>query len=179
MKFIAKFELLLITLWLGAACFFSFGVAPSAFGILPSRELAGGMVNRTLTIINFSGLVIAILLIISSFIPRGEARQIWAWIQRLLLLVIAGACGAGQLIIGFYLNQLRYMIGKPIDQLAANDPLKLQFDTWHQYSIWALMTGMIAAFLVFFVISRTKTDSGKSSKSDIIPDFEFPDELKM
>lgn len=179
MKFIAKFELLLIALWLGAACFFSLGVAPSAFSILPSRELAGGIVNRTLTIINFSGLIIGILLLLSSFIPRGEARQIWAWIQRLLLLVVAGACGAGQLIIGFYLNQLRYMIGKPIDQLAAADPLKLQFDTWHQYSIWALMTGMAAALLVFFIISRTNAHSGKASKSDVIPDFEFPDDLKM
>ncbi len=179
MKFIAKFELLVIALWLGAACFFSLAVAPSAFSVLPSRELAGGIVNRTLTIVNFAGLIIGVLLLLSSFIPRSETRQFWVWIQRLLLLAVAGACGAGQLIIGFYLNQLRYMIGKPIDQLAATDPLKLQFDTWHQYSIWALLTAMAAALLVFFIISRTNTHGGKSSKSDVLPDFEFPDELKM
>ncbi|MEZ5346010.1 MAG: DUF4149 domain-containing protein [Pyrinomonadaceae bacterium] len=179
MKFIAKFELLLITLWLGAACFFTLGVAPSAFGVLPSRELAGGIVNRTLTILNFSGLIIGILLILSSFISRGETRQIWAWLQRLLLLIVAAACGVGQLIIGFYLNQLRFMIGKPIDELDAGDPLKLQFDTWHQYSVWALITAMIAAFLAFFIISRTTTNSGKEKRTDSIPDFEFPDELKM
>jgi hypothetical protein len=46
MNFIKDIRALLIALWLGAACFFSFAVAPSAFGVLPSRELAGSVVSR-------------------------------------------------------------------------------------------------------------------------------------
>jgi hypothetical protein len=48
MNLLSDIRILLLGLWLGAACFFSFAVAPSAFGVLPSRELAGLVVNRTL-----------------------------------------------------------------------------------------------------------------------------------
>ncbi len=179
MKFIAKIELLLIGLWLGAAVFFSFGVAPSAFTILPSRELAGGLVNRTLTIINFSGLAIGVLLLLTSFISRNDAKRIWVWLQRFLLLIVTAACGGGQLIIGLYLEHLRGMIGRPIDEIAVDDPLRIQFNLWHQYSVWILVTGMVAALLAFFIISRSAPKVNNSSSSKSIPDFELPDELKM
>lgn len=179
MKIIAKIELLILGLWLGAAVFFSFGVAPSAFAVLPSRELAGGIVNRTLTIVNFSGLIIGVILLLSSFIARNDAKAIWIWLQRALLLLFAGTCAAGQLIIGVYLEHIRSLIGKPIDELAASDPLRVQFNLWHQYSVWILVAGMVAALLAFFVISRKSQDSAKISNIGTIPDFELPDELKI
>jgi MFS family permease len=182
MKIISKIELLLIALWLGAACFFSMAVAPSVFSVLPSRELAGFVVNRTLTIINFSGLIISILLLLISFVPRGEAKQIWAWLQRVLLFIVALACGTGQVIIGFYLEFLRKSSETPISELAATDAIKMQFDKWHQYSVWVLVTGMIAALLVFFVMSRNKSSAGTGSKKkndDIMPEFNLPDDLKF
>ena len=74
MKFIINLRALLIALWLGAALFF-IGVAQSSFAVLPTRELAGLMVNRTLMIVNISGLVIAgILLLTSFFIKRPEPK---------------------------------------------------------------------------------------------------------
>jgi hypothetical protein len=179
MKFVAKIELILIALWLGAACFFSFGVAPSVFSVLPSRELAGSVVNRTLTIINFSGVVIGAILILMSFIPRNDAKKYWIWLQRFFLLMVTAACAAGQLIIGLYLEHLRKLIGRPIDELAANDPLRLQFNLWHQYSVWVLTAGMIAALIAFFVISRMPSGGGTISKSDPVIDFDLPEELKM
>src|SRR5438067_2233687 len=45
-------RLLLIAIWLGAAVGFSFAVAPSAFVVLPTHELAGNLVTRTLGIVN-------------------------------------------------------------------------------------------------------------------------------
>ena len=47
-------RLLLLGLWLGAAMFFSFAVAPSAFAVLPARELAGAIVTRTIGIVRAS-----------------------------------------------------------------------------------------------------------------------------
>ncbi len=179
MKIVAKIELLLIALWLGAACFFSFGVAPSAFSVLPSSELAGGVVNRTLSIINFSGVIIGILVLLTSFIGSQGLNKIRLWTTRIMLAILVAACGAGQLIIGVYLNHLRALIGKPIDELAADDPMKLQFDTWHQYSVWVLVAAMITALIAFFVISRSSSGSVDLSTPDEIPDFELPDELKM
>jgi hypothetical protein len=179
MKILSKIELLLIGLWLGAAVFFSLAVAPSVFSVLPSRELAGFVVNRTLTIVNISGAAIGVILLFLSFIPRGEAKAIWVWLQRILLVLVIAACGAGQAIIGFYLDQIRAMSGSPISELAADNPIKLQFDMWHQYSVWVLIGGMVAATLAFFIISRNYSGSTASAKKDDPLNFDLPPELKL
>jgi len=41
-------EVLLLGVWLGSMIFFSFAVAPSAFAVLPTREMAGVMVTSTI-----------------------------------------------------------------------------------------------------------------------------------
>jgi len=175
-KVVPKIELLLLGAWLGAACFFSFGVAPSAFSVLPQRDLAGNIVNRTLMIINVAGLAIGVLLILTSFVSRGDAKKAWIWVQRILLVMMAAACGVGQFVIAFWMAYLRVQMKGPIDDLAANDPLRVQFNNLHQYSVWVLLTAMIASLLVFFVISRRP---GSPKKSSGAGGFEFPDELKF
>lgn len=184
MKFLPKIEQLLIGLWLGAAVFFMFAVAPSVFSVLESREMAGYVVNRTLTIVNFSGLIIGIILLVLSFIPRGESKMLWAWLQRILLFIVALTCGAGQAIIGIYMRYLRSMSEKPMSELPADNPIKMQFDMWHQYSVWILVAGMIAALLAFFIISRSYSGGAsaktKSGGSDVPPiDLNLPPELKL
>ncbi len=178
MRILSKIEQLLIGLWLGAALFFAFGVAPSAFSVLPETYLAGNVVSRTLTIINFSGLVIGGVLLLLSFISRGEAKMVWAWIQRVLLFIVALACGAGQAIIGLYMTYLRSLSDQPISNLPADNPLKMQFDAWHQYSVWILMAAMVAALLAFFVMSRSYPGNVSKKKDDPL-DFDLPDELKI
>ena len=179
MRILAKIELLLIALWLGAAVFFAVGVAPTAFSVLPNTTLAGNVVNRTLTIINFSGLVIGLFLLLLSFVPRGEARSVWIWIQRVVLVVFTLACGAGQAIIGLYMEYLRGLTDQPLGQLPAGNPIRVQFDMWHRYSVWILMAGMVAALIAFFVISRNYSgETGKNKKNDPL-DFELPDDLKI
>ena len=179
MKFIGKIEGLLIALWLGSAIFFAAVVAPSAFSVLPTSELAGGVVNRTLTILNLSGVATGVLLILGSFYGSGDLKPVRVWGQRVLLFLFTGCCVAGQLIIGVYLEHIRGLIGKPIDEIAKDDPLKLQFDQWHRYSVWVLLFAMGTALVVYFLGSRkSNPGSPKSSPADI-PDFELPDELKM
>lgn len=176
-RFLPRIELLLLGIWLGAACFFSFAMAPSAFAILPSNELAGNMVNRTLMIVNISGLAFGVILLLMSLVPRGEERKIWIWIQRTLLLIVTVACAVGQFVIAFWMAYLRVQMKGPIDDLAANDPLRMQFDYLHQYSVWVLLTAMIAALLAFFVIARGPGKAAKKSSS--AGGFELPDELKF
>jgi hypothetical protein len=71
MKFLADFRLLLLAMWLGAAIFFV-AVAQSAFGVTPTREIAGTLVTRTLAILNYSGLGIAIVLVLTSLIVAAD-----------------------------------------------------------------------------------------------------------
>jgi uncharacterized membrane protein len=154
MNFIKDFRALLIGLWLGAACFFV-AVAQSSFAVLPSRELAGAVVSRTLMIINLSGLIIGAILLAASFVKQNATKPFLVWTERLLLALVTASCAVNQFIIGSWLFYIRAQFGgKPIDEIAADDPLKIQFNTLHEYSVWILFAGMIAALLAFFIILR-------------------------
>ncbi len=153
MNFLSKVRLLLIALWLGAACFFSFAVAPGAFAVLPSRELAGSIVSRTLMIVNISGFVIGLILLASSFLKQETTNRFRLWAERFLLIVLSAACAVGQFVIAVWLGFIRSQVGRPIDEIAAEDPLRIQFNNLHEYSVWVLITAMTAALATFFVMT--------------------------
>lgn len=175
MKFLSDIRLLLLSLWLGAACFFVF-VAQSSFAVLPTRELAGSVVNRTLAGVNYSGLAIAIILILTSLIVPKYANRLWLWVERFLLLIMAAACAVGQFVIGLWLSFVRAQIGRPIDEVAVDDPLRIQFNNLHEYSTWALFAAMIAAVLAFFIISNRKFGVPKEKSP---ADFDFQKDFKI
>ena len=175
MKFFSDLRLLLLGAWLGAAVFF-IGTAQAAFAVLPQRELAGVIVNRNITILNYAGIVIAVILIITSLIAASKMNQFWLWVERFLLLAVAAACAIGQFVIGFWMASIRTQIGKPIEEAAADDPLRLQFDTLHHWSEWVLLAGMIAALLAFFIIANRKFRPLKSAGADI---YDFQKEFKV
>jgi hypothetical protein len=157
MRFVANFRTLLVGLWLGAALFFSFAVAPSAFAVLPSRELAGSIVNQTLTIVNYSGLVVGLILLASSFVFRKSGVSIW--LERIAVTILTIACVVGQFVVGAKLHALREQIARPIDELSIEDPLRIAFNDLHRYSIWLLMTAMIAALVTYFFSLRKKSET--------------------
>lgn len=130
--------------------FFSFAVAPSAFAVLNSAELAGSMVSRTLAIANYSGIVIGLILLLTSFVfaPKGFL----VWIERLLSVVLMAACAVGQFYIGWKMQSLRAQFGRPLEEIAADDPLRLAFNELHSYSVYVLLTAMVAALVLFFSI---------------------------
>lgn len=175
MKFLSDIRLLLIGIWIGAACFFSFAVAPSVFSVIESRELAGSVVSRTLMIVNISGLIIGAILLVSSFFKQAGVNKFALWTERILLLIMTAACGVGYFVISLWLSYIKTQIGKPIEQVPLEDPLRIQFNTLHQYSVWILVTAVIAALIAFFIVSR-KTFSGAKDEK-ISKDFDFSDEF--
>ena len=166
---------MLIGLWLGAACFF-IAVAQSAFAVLPAREMAGTVVGRTLSILNYAGLGIAIILLLTSLIARKDTNRISVWTERVLLFLIAAACAVGQFVIGLMLLSVRAQMGRPVDEVAADDPLKLQFNNLHEYSVWVLMAAMGAALIAFFIVANRK--SGPAAKLTTNDPFDFDKEFK-
>lgn len=175
MKFFSDIRLLLLAVWLGAAVFF-IGVAQSAFAVLPERELAGLVVNRTLSILNYGGMAIAVLLIVTSLVASAKVNQLWLWIERFLILAVAAACAIGQFVIGFWLSSVRGQMGRPIDEVAVDDPLRIQFNSLHQWSEWMLMAAMIAALLAFFIIANRKFNAAKTSAGEV---YDFQKEFKI
>lgn len=172
LKFVGDLRSLLLALWLGATCFFSFAVAPSAFSVLQSPDLAGSLVSRTLMIVNLSGIIIGAFLLLTSFLPSKSASLAAVWIERVLLAILTIACVAGQFVITLWMNQIRTSIDKPISELAADDPTRLQFDQLHQYSVYVLMTAMIAAALSYFLLAyRSRKTEPKELKTTTKTDF--------
>lgn len=149
-------RLLLIAMWLGAALFFSAAVAPSAFAVLAaSRELAGAIVSRTLVIVNISGFVIGVLLLLSAPLFHAKRKAVLR-AEMIVLGIVALATGAGQWIIRARLEQLLMLMKVPVDAVATNDPLRIAFGQWHVYSVMALGVALLAALIAFVLMWRSE-----------------------
>ncbi len=179
MKFLSNTRLLLLGLWLGAAVFFSFAVAPGAFAVLPSREAAGAMVSRSLTIVNIAGIIIGVILLATSFAGTIAANRILLWTERILLIALPAACAIGLFIGTFWLPSVKAQMGKPIDEVALEDPLRIQFNNLHEYSVWVLIIGMIAALVAFFMIAGKSSGAAPAATAKTTSDpFDFSKEFK-
>ena len=154
MNLVADLRTILLALWLGAALFFSFAVAQSAFAVLPSRELAGMVVNRTLAVINYGGLIIGLILLAASFVSKTTVSRTRVLIERILLLLLSIGCAVNQFIVGAKLHSLRQQINRPIDELSAGDPLRVAFGSLHVYSVIILCAAMIAALIAVFLLAQ-------------------------
>jgi Domain of unknown function (DUF4149) len=142
-------SLLLLSLWLGAALFFSAAVAPAVFGVLRdshvpnANEVAGAIVTRSLSVVNVSGFAIGFgLLGLMVVAARRNLRQYVPWI--LVLTIMAVATAVGQWIITPKMQALRTAMGL-IDQVSRDDPRRVAFDNLHRYSVLSLAVAMCAA----------------------------------
>lgn len=175
MKFFSDVRLLILAIWLGAAVFL-IGVAQSTFAVLQGQsELAGAVVNRTLAIINYGGLAIAVLLLVTSLVAADKVNKFWLWVERFLLLFLGAACAVGHFVIGYWLASIKGNMGRPIDEVAADDPLRIQFNTVHEYSVWILFAAMVASLIAFFIIANRKFGAAKKDVADV---YDFSKEFK-
>jgi len=176
MKFLNDIRLLLLGLWLGASVFF-IAVAQVAFMVLPQRESAGAVVGGTLSILNFAGIGIAVLVLLMSLVTARGTNVALAWVDRVLMILLGAACAVGQFVIGLMIASVRsQMDGKPIDEFATDDPLRIQFNQLHEYSVWVLTAAMIAGLIAFFVIANRRTATAKPASTD---PYNFEKEFKI
>jgi hypothetical protein len=66
---------------------------------------------------------------------------------------------------------LRTQMGRPIEEVAADDPLRLQFDNLHHYSEWLLMIAMAAALLTFVILALRSVPT--PPKKDAFSNLDF------
>jgi hypothetical protein len=164
-------RLLLIALWLGGAVFFSATVAPSAFGVLRARnvplanEAAGSIVTRTLSVVNTGGFALSLLLLASAFLFRRSVSRRAFLTEAVALSLVAVVTAAGQWIIAARMIALRSAMGRPIDEVAADDPLRLGFNSLHGYSVMALGLAIIAAAVALLLIARRAGGQSPESSS--------------
>ena len=151
----------LLAAWLGAALFFGAVVAPAAFGVLRSfglanaSEVAGSIVTRTLGVINVAGFVIALLLLVTAFFRRQAQTRLGLVIECVCIGVIALTTALGHWWIAARMRALRAAMELPIDQIAAADPRRVEFNALHGYSVKALGIAMIAGLVALVLMGRS------------------------
>lgn len=155
-RLVSVLRMLLIALWLGAAVYFSFAVAPSAFAVLPSRELAGAVVTRTLAVVNVAGFLVALLLLLTMPLGRSAAGRFARAAEAVSLVVLAVMTAVGHWVIAARLRGMRAAMPGTIDALAVDDPARVAFNALHGYSVAALGVGMLAALLAFILFARRR-----------------------
>jgi len=129
--------LLALVLWLGGLMFFAFVVAPTVFhpGILPTRDLAGNVVNRSLGILNIMGLVCGVVFVIASMIysklTAGSAQAFapsHVLVYLMLILTLIAQFGVAPRMAA-----LRTNMGV-IDNLPETDARRIEFNNLHHWS---------------------------------------------
>ena len=154
-------RLILLACWFGAALFFGAVVAPAAFGVLRSfglsnaNEIAGSIVTRSLSVINIAGFLIALLLLLSLLLWRNYGGRISFIVECICLVLIAITTGVGHWVIAARMRALRAAMVLPIDQIAADDPRRVEFGALHGYSVNALGLAMIAALVALVLMARS------------------------
>lgn len=142
-------EVLLLTLWMGAAVLFVAVVAPAAFLVLPTRTLAGALVARVLPVIFYAGVVIGAAIVILDILGRTGA-----WGRTAAGALSALACAVAQLVVGTRIDRLREAIGGPLEALAADDPRRVAFGRLHAFSVGWLGLAMLAAVIALALALR-------------------------
>ena len=154
-------RLILLACWFGAALFFGAVVAPVAFGVLRSfglpnaSEIAGGIVTRSLGVVNVAGFVISLLLLASLLWLRRSSSSLSFILECVSLGLIALTTAVGHWFIAARMRALRAAMELPIDQIAAGDPRRIEFNALHGYSVNVLGLAMIAALVALVLMSRS------------------------
>jgi hypothetical protein len=137
--------------------FFSFAVAPAAFAVLQSSQLAGNLVSRTLSIVEIIGIILGcILLIITLFSRERRSRAFWFEVITTASMTISMI--VSRFVVSRSLHNLRLKYGDQLSTMAQSDPIRMSFDQLHQYSVWLMGFNIITA-VVLIVILMLRTPS--------------------
>jgi hypothetical protein len=154
-------EVVLLTMWMGAALLFVAVVAPAAFLVLPTRTLAGALVARVLPVIFYAGVVIGAMIVILDIMARTGA-----WARTAAGALSALACAVAQLVVGARIDRLREAIGGPLEALAADDPRRAAFGRLHAFSVGWLGVAMLAAIVALAFAVRALRSRPATSAFD-------------
>lgn len=145
-------EVLLLSFWLSSMMFFSFAVAPSAFATLDSRHRAGTLVTSVLAKVEFLGLIIGPLLIVLTAITWRSLRNARAGniVRMVLFGLMTGAAAVSRFALTPTLNSIRNSMGGLIDDVPVDDPLRIQFNDLHHYSVAAMSAAIFAGLVALY-----------------------------
>src|SRR5664279_4534772 len=157
MSFVRFLMLLSLVVWVGGIVFFAFVVAPTVFhpGILPSRQLAGAVVSRSLGILHWigitSGLVFLITSMVQSRVTTGMAAPFAAG-NLLVFVMIALTLISVFAVAGPMLALRNDMVS--IDNVSHEDARRIKFNRLHVWSTRIESTVLLLGLAVIYLTAR-------------------------
>jgi Domain of unknown function (DUF4149) len=148
---------LTLSIWLGAMLFFSAVVAPSAFSALPTRQLAGTLVNSVLGKLEWLGLgagVTLIVLMAATVIALGQSRRLAGRLALALPTLMTIDVAVSKFVVSAKLSAMRLLMGAEIEKLPLTDPLRMAFGDLHKYSVWLMGFNILAAVALLIAHQR-------------------------
>jgi uncharacterized membrane protein len=135
MSFLRYLMLLSLMVWVGGLIFFAFVVAPSAFAVLPTRQLAGNVVGRSIAGLHWmaivSGLVYLVASLLYSRFSTGAMHPFAA--RNVIIILMLALTLVSQFAIIPRMDTLRASMGV-IDSVPLDNPARIAFDGLHIWS---------------------------------------------
>lgn len=135
--------------WVGSILYLSFVVAPGAFSVLPSADLAGAMVGYSLGWLHTIGIAAGVIYLVATAVG-GKSLGAVASPAALLVFLMILLTMTSQFGVIPRMTVLRQHMGS-VDATPATNPLRISFDRLHLYSVWlesaVLLSGLVALFL--------------------------------
>lgn len=149
--------LLSLVIWVGGLIFFAFVLAPTVFhpGILPARQFAGNVVNRSLGIMHWMGLICGIVFAATSMIDARAvdgAAQPFA-VRNLLIYAMIVLTLVAMFGIASRMMTLRSQMGF-IDNVPHDDARRVEFNRLHVWSTRVEGTVMLLGLVLVWVTAR-------------------------
>jgi len=147
--------LLALVVWIGGIIFFAAAVAPTVFKVLPTRDLAGAVVTRSLGILHWMGIVCAIVFLVASMLhaysTRGAAHPLAP--RHLLVYVMLALTIISQFVVSAKMAALRAAMGE-IDLVPIADVRRIAFNQLHAWSTRLESGVLILGLIVLFLVAR-------------------------
>jgi hypothetical protein len=142
--------------WVGSILFFSFVVAPGAFSVLPTNDLAGNLVNYSLARLHLIGIVAGVVYLAAAVVA-GKSVTALTQPAAILVFVMVVLTMASQYGVIPRMEALRLQMGS-VGATPTGNPLRVAFDRLHQYSVWLESAVLLSGLVALFLSARLKTD---------------------
>lgn len=157
MSFLRYIKLLSLSLWIGSFFFFAVVVAPALFSVLPSRQLAGMVVTRSLNNLHWIGIACGLIFLLCSVLLALVHGGSGPFHPRDLLLVVMMAITlSAHFGIERHMNAMRTEMGT-IDQVPHDDPRRVEFNRLHVWSTRMESSVFFLGLVLFFLEVRAQT----------------------
>jgi hypothetical protein len=127
--------LLALVLWIGGIVFFGAVVAPAVFTILPTHDLAGKVVTRTLANLHLIGIICGVVFLVCSmivaYVTKGSAQPFAP--RHIAVVVMIALTFFAQDVVARKMNHIKDQIGV-IDNVPLIDPQRVEFNRLHVWS---------------------------------------------